>query len=41
VVAVSAGQCTISVGNIDNGTVPSAGTDTPVITFAVIKAVAA
>jgi len=41
VVAVSAGQCTISVGNIDNGTIPTAGTDTPVITFAVIKAVAA
>jgi hypothetical protein len=41
VVAVNTGQCTISVGNIDNGTVPAAGTDTPVLTFAVIKAVAA
>ena len=41
VVAVNTGQCTISVGNIDNGTVPAAGTDTPVLSFAVIKAVAA
>ena len=41
VTAVAAGSCTISVGNIDNGTVPAAGTDSPVLTFAVIKAVAA
>jgi hypothetical protein len=41
VTAVAAGSCTISVGNIDNSTVPATGTDTPVITFAVIKAVAA
>lgn len=41
VVSVGAGSCTISVGNIDNGTVPSTGTDTPVLSFAVIKAVAA
>lgn len=41
VVATNTGQCTISVGNIDNGTVPAAGTDTPVLSFAVIKAVAA
>lgn len=41
VTAVSAGSCTISVGNIDNGTIPSTGTDTPVLNFAVIKAVAA
>jgi len=39
VTAVSAGNCTISLGNIDNGTVPATGTDTPVISFAVIKAV--
>jgi hypothetical protein len=41
VTAVGAGSCTISVGNIDNGTIPSTGTDTPVLNFAVIKAVAA
>lgn len=41
VVSVGAGSCTISVGNLDNGTVPSTGTDTPVLSFAVIKAVAA
>lgn len=41
VTAVNTGQCTISVGNIDNGTIPAAGTDTPVLSFAVIKAVAA
>lgn len=41
VTAVAAGSCTISVGNIDNATIPSAGTDTPVLTFVVIKAVAA
>lgn len=41
VVAVSAGQCAISVGNIDNSTIPASGTDTPVLSFAVIKAVAA
>ncbi len=41
VTAVSTGSCTISVGNIDNATIPSAGNDTPVLSFAVIKAVAA
>lgn len=41
VVAVNTGQCTISVGNIDNATIPASGTDTPVLSFAVIKAVAA
>lgn len=41
VTAVAAGSCTISVGNLDNSAVPSAGTDTPVLSFAVIKAVAA
>jgi hypothetical protein len=41
VTAVGAGSCTISVGNLDNGTIPAAGTDTPVLNFAVIKAVAA
>lgn len=41
VTAVAAGSCTISVGNIDNGTIPAAGSDTPVLSFAVIKAVAA
>ena len=38
---VSAGACVISVGNIDNATVPSAGTESPVITFAIIKGVIA
>lgn len=41
VTAVATGSCTISVGNIDNGTIPAAGSDTPVLSFAVIKAVAA
>lgn len=41
VVEVGAGSCRISVGNIDNGTIPATGTDTPVISFAVIKAVTA
>jgi hypothetical protein len=41
VIGVAAGSCTISVGNLDNGTIPSTGTDTPVLNFAVIKAVAA
>ena len=39
VVAVSAGSCVISVGNIDNATVPSTGTDAPVIQFVVLKGV--
>lgn len=38
---VSAGACVISVGNIDNATIPSAGTESPVITFAIIKGVIA
>ena len=37
VVAVTAGSCVISVGNIDNGTVPASGTESPVLQFAVIK----
>lgn len=41
VVSVAAGSCTISVGNNDNSTIPASGTDTPVLSFAVIKAVAA
>ena len=36
-VAVSAGSCVISVGNIDNATIPAAGTESPVIQFVVIK----
>ena len=40
-VEVSAGSCVISVGNIDNSSIPSAGTESPVISFAVIKAVVA
>lgn len=38
---VSAGSCVISVGNIDNATIPTTGTDSPVITFAIIKGVIA
>ena len=38
VVGVSAGSCTITVGNNDNGTIPTTGTDSPVLQFAVIKA---
>lgn len=41
VCAVAAGSCVISVGNIDNATIPSAGTESPVITFAIIKGVIA
>jgi hypothetical protein len=41
VCAVAAGSCVISVGNIDNATIPSAGTESPVITFVVIKGVIA
>ena len=40
VTSVSAGSCTISVGNNDNGTVPSTGTDTLILNFVVIKGVA-
>ena len=36
-VAVAAGSCVISVGNIDNATIPVSGTESPVIQFAVIK----
>lgn len=36
-VTVSAGSCVISVGNIDNATIPSAGTESPVIQFVVLK----
>jgi len=41
VVAVAAGSCVIAVGNNDNASIPSAGTESPVIAFAVIKAVVA
>lgn len=41
VCAVTAGSCVISVGNIDNATIPSPGTESPVITFAIIKGVIA
>jgi len=41
VVAVAAGSCVIAVGNLDNGAIPSIGTDTPVLQFAVIKSVVA
>lgn len=37
VVEVSAGSCVISIGNIDNATIPSSGTESPVIQFTVIK----
>jgi len=36
-VTVSAGSCVISVGNIDNATIPAAGTESPVIQFVVLK----
>lgn len=39
VTSVSAGSCTISIGNNDNGPVPATGTDTLVLSFAVIKGV--
>jgi hypothetical protein len=41
VVAVTSGSCVISVGNIDNATIPVSGTDAPVIQFTVIKGVVA
>ena len=41
VVAVAAGSCIISVGNLNNGAVPPSGTDAPVIQYAVIKGVVA
>jgi hypothetical protein len=41
VTSVSAGSCTISIGNNDNGTLPATGTDTLVLGFAVIKGVIA
>lgn len=36
-VQVSAGSCVISVGNIDNTTIPVAGTESPIIQFVVLK----
>ena len=39
VTSVSAGSCTITIGNNDNGSLPAAGTDTLVLSFAVIKGV--
>ena len=41
VVSVAAGSCVISLGNLDNGAIPSTGTDSPVLQFAVIKSVVA
>ena len=41
VCAVAAGSCVIAVGNIDNAAIPTTGTDTPVLTFAIIKGVIA
>jgi hypothetical protein len=41
VVAAAAGSCVIAVGNTSNANIPSAGTDTPVLQFAVIKSVIA
>lgn len=41
VVSVAAGSCVISLGNLDNGAVPSTGTDSPVLQFAVLKSVVA
>ena len=41
VVEVAAGSCVIAVGNLDNGAIPSTGTDSPVLQFAVIKSVIA
>jgi hypothetical protein len=37
VIAVAAGSCVISVGNLDNSAIPSAGTESPVVQFVVIK----
>lgn len=39
VVAVAAGSCVISVGNIRNAVTPPTGTEAPVLTFAIIKGV--
>jgi hypothetical protein len=39
VVEVAAGSCIISVGNIDNSSIPAAGTESPVLQFVVIKGV--
>lgn len=36
-VHVSAGSCVISVGNIDNATIPASGTESPIIQFVVLK----
>lgn len=36
-VQVSAGSCVISVGNIDNATIPASGTESPIIQFVVLK----
>jgi hypothetical protein len=36
-VAVGAGSCVISVGNIDNATIPASSTDSPVLQFVVLK----
>jgi hypothetical protein len=41
VVAVAAGSCVISVGNIRNAVTPPTGTESPVLTFAIIKGVIA
>lgn len=39
VVSVSAGSCVIAVGNVHNSVIPTTGTESPVIQFAVIKGV--
>jgi hypothetical protein len=36
-VTVSAGSCVIAVGNLDNASIPAAGTESPVIQFVVLK----
>lgn len=37
VVTVAAGSCVIAVGNLDNAAIPTAGTESPVIQFVVLK----
>lgn len=37
VVSTAAGSCVISVGNIDNATIPASSTDSPVLQFVVLK----
>lgn len=37
VVNVAAGSCVVAVGNLDNASIPSVGTESPTLQFAVIK----